>query len=185
MTGGSERLMQVLLCVLLQPAIMLVEFFLRTERLFLTCSPRQIFAPSVHDASLAGITQAIVHHRAQVCLNGRIIDRCHYLYTVVQVTRHPVGRTDEAFLLSPGCKDKDARMLQITVNDAVDADGLTYPRNARYQRAVAPQHHVDRHARSRSLVKFLHHGLVGDMVYRHLSASGTSSSSHWATRAVP
>ena len=151
---------------------MLVQLFLRTEGALLACGPRQVFAPSVHDAALAGVAQAIVHHRTQVGLDGWVVDWGNHLDAVVQIAGHPVGRTDEAFFLASGRKDEDARVLQVTVDDAVDMDGFADAGDACHQRAVAAQHDVDGHACGGCLIQLLHHHLIRNMVDFHPDVSG-------------
>ena len=99
---------------------------------------------------------------------------CHDLYAVVQVAGHPVGRTDEAFFLASGGKDKDARMFQIAVDDAADAYRVAHAGDAGDQRTVASHKQVDRHATGRRLVELPHHVRVRDVVDLDTDIGGLS-----------
>ena len=58
-------------------------------------------------------------------------------------------------------------MFQVAVYDTIYTDSLADTRHPRDKGTIATQHNVDRHSRSRCLIKLLHHHRVRNMVDLH------------------
>ena len=86
-----------------------------------------IVAPPVHNAALQGVFQAIFHNTFHFALQRRVVDGSDDFDAVVEVSWHPVGRTDKYFffLASVG-KDKDARVLEVAVDNTAYVDVIAY-----------------------------------------------------------
>lgn len=66
--------------------------------------------------------QSFVHDPAQLPADRFVVNRRIRLDAVIQIARHPVGRTDIDPLVAAVTEDQNARMLQVTVDDAAYFD---------------------------------------------------------------
>ena len=60
-------------------------------------SPRTVFPSTIYYTSLQSISQSIIDNFFHFLLYSLIIHRRYDFYTVIQITRHPICRTEKNF----------------------------------------------------------------------------------------
>ncbi|EJX04639.1 hypothetical protein EVA_07252 [gut metagenome] len=120
---------------------------------------------------MTGVAQTKVHNLSQICFDCRIIYRCNDFYPIIEISRHPVSRTNEA-LFHPSCsKNINTRMFQIAVDNTIDVHHVVHTCPERHQRTVTAHHQINGHSGCSSLIKLAHHIRVSYMIDLHTDIS--------------
>lgn len=98
---------------------------------------------AVDDPRRHVVGQSEFDDRFQFPSDLRIVDRGVGFDPVVDVARHPVGRSDIVLFVPAVAEDQDARVFQVTVDDAADFDAIAFRTESGDQGTVAPHQQAD------------------------------------------